>query len=92
VIEVTPVVKIQLVFPAPGKKSVDEEDKEVENPISPQNECRISTSAFTLVYYYKSIKQEIKTRTIYECRCDERLKTKDEKSTLLTYTRYTLGL
>ncbi len=27
-----------------------------------------------------------KTRPIYECRCDERLKTKDEKSTRLTYT------
>jgi hypothetical protein len=27
-----------------------------------------------------------KTRPIYECRCDERLKTKSEKSTRVTYT------
>ena len=30
--------------------------------------------------------REVKTRPIYECRCDERLKTKAEESTLLTYT------
>jgi hypothetical protein len=28
----------------------------------------------------------MKTRPIYECRCDERLKTKAEESTRLTYT------
>ncbi len=28
----------------------------------------------------------LKTRTTNECRCDERLKTKVEESTLLTYT------
>jgi hypothetical protein len=38
------------------------------------------------VVYYKSIKSESKTRPIYECRCDERLKTKTEESTRLTYT------
>jgi hypothetical protein len=38
------------------------------------------------VVYYESIKREIKTRPLYECRCDERLKTKDEESTHLTYT------
>ena len=32
------------------------------------------------------MKRELKTRPIYECRCDERLKTKDEESTRLTYT------
>jgi hypothetical protein len=32
------------------------------------------------------MKTEIKTRPIYECRCDERLKTKAEESTHLTYT------
>jgi hypothetical protein len=39
--------------------------------------------------YYESIKRELKTRPIYhrECRCDERLKTKPEESTCLTYTR-----
>jgi hypothetical protein len=36
--------------------------------------------------YYELIKREIKTRPLYECRCDERLKTKGEESTLLTYT------
>jgi hypothetical protein len=33
-----------------------------------------------------SIKTEIQTRPIYECRCDERLKTKGEDSTRLKYT------
>ncbi len=28
----------------------------------------------------------MKTRPIYECRCDERLKTKTEKTTRLSYT------
>jgi hypothetical protein len=37
--------------------------------------------------YYESINREVnKTRPIYECRCDERLKTKDEESTRLGYT------
>jgi hypothetical protein len=36
--------------------------------------------------YYESRKREFKTRPIYECRCAERLKTKSEKSTRLTYT------
>jgi hypothetical protein len=35
---------------------------------------------------HKSRKRELKTRSIYECRCDERLKTKSEKSTRLGYT------
>ena len=30
------------------------------------------------------MKREVKTRPIYECRCDERLKTKVEESTCLT--------
>jgi hypothetical protein len=30
--------------------------------------------------------RELKTRPIYESRCDERLKTKDEESTSLPYT------
>ena len=38
------------------------------------------------VVYYESMKRELKTRPIYECRCDERLKTKVEESTRLTYT------
>ncbi len=38
------------------------------------------------VVYYESIKRELKTRPIYECRCDERRKTKAEQSTRLEYT------
>ena len=38
------------------------------------------------VVYYESMNRELKRRPIYECRCDERLKTKDEGSTRLTYT------
>ena len=38
------------------------------------------------VVYYQSIKREVKTRSIYDCRYDERLKPKDEESTYLVYT------
>ncbi len=38
------------------------------------------------IVYYESRKRELKTRPIYECRCDERLKTKAEKSTRLEST------
>jgi hypothetical protein len=36
--------------------------------------------------YYESIKRDLKRRLIYEYRYDERLKTKNEESTLLTDT------
>ena len=36
--------------------------------------------------YYASRKRELQTRPTYECRCDERIKTKSEKSTRLAYT------
>ena len=36
--------------------------------------------------YSGSINREVKTRLIYECRCDERLKAKAEGSTRLVYT------
>jgi hypothetical protein len=36
--------------------------------------------------YYESIKRELKRGLIYEYRCDERLKTKNEESTRLTDT------
>ncbi len=39
-----------------------------------------------IIVYYESIKRELKTRPIYECRCDERLKTTDQESTRLVYT------
>jgi hypothetical protein len=36
--------------------------------------------------YYETLKRELKTRPINVCRCDERLKSKAEESTRLTYT------
>ena len=39
-----------------------------------------------MFFYYESIKRELKTRPINECRCDERLKTKAAESTRLTHT------
>jgi hypothetical protein len=39
-----------------------------------------------LVVYHESIKRELKIRCIYECRCNERLQTKTQKFTRLTYT------
>jgi hypothetical protein len=36
--------------------------------------------------YYESRKGESKTKPVYECRCDERIKTKTETSTRLSYT------
>ena len=39
-----------------------------------------------LVVYYESLKRELKTKPIYEFRCDERLKTKVEESTRLACT------
>ena len=41
---------------------------------------------FANLVYYESIKQELKIKPIPECRCEERLKTKAEESTLITYT------
>ena len=38
------------------------------------------------VVYYETIKRELKKRLIHECRCDERLKAKAERSTRLAYT------
>ena len=36
--------------------------------------------------YYESLKRELKTKTIYGYRCDERIKTNVEESTRLTCT------
>ncbi len=41
---------------------------------------------------YESKKRELKRRLIYEYRCDERLKTKKEESTLLSDTGLVLEL
>jgi hypothetical protein len=37
-------------------------------------------------FIIKSSKQELKTRPIYDCRCDERLEPKNDESTCLGYT------
>ncbi len=46
------------------------------------------------VVYYETIKQELNTRLIYECRCDESLglKSERERPTHLTYTVLSGGL
>ncbi len=43
-------------------------------------------SSCVRLVYYESMKRDLKTRPIYDCRCDERLKTKGEGSTRLGYT------
>jgi hypothetical protein len=48
-------------------------------------EYRCDLSSF-IVVYYESRKRELKKRRKNEYRCDERLKTKVEESTCLTYT------
>ena len=40
-----------------------------------------------ITVYYESINREIKTKPTYECRCDERLKTRVEESTRLACTQ-----
>jgi hypothetical protein len=47
---------------------------------------RVEERELSETIYYESRKRELKTRPIYECQCDERLKTKSEKSTRLVYT------
>ena len=39
--------------------------------------------------YYETIKRELCRRLMYECRCDERLKSTGKGSTLLVYTNVT---
>jgi hypothetical protein len=46
----------------------------------------VRESSYKNFLYYESINRELKTRPINECRYDERLKTKVEESTRLTYT------
>ena len=47
--------------------------------------CVRKTTRFEVVYY-ESLKREIKTKTTYGYRCDERLKTNVKESTRLTCT------
>ncbi len=60
---------------------------EVPKPVRHVNVTKqfIVTHCLSVVYY-ESINREIKRRLIYEYRCDERLKTKNEESTLLEDT------
>jgi hypothetical protein len=44
------------------------------------------------LFFYESIKPDLQRRPIYECRCNERLKTKVEEFTRLTYTGLFGGL
>jgi hypothetical protein len=44
------------------------------------------------LFYYETINRELNKRLMYECRCDERLKTKAEGSTRLAYTGLHGGL
>ncbi len=53
---------------------------------------RIVTPVWCGLVFYETIKRKLKRRLIYECRCDERLKTKAEGSTRLTYTGFHGGL
>jgi predicted homoserine dehydrogenase-like protein len=45
-------------------------------------------TTFPDVVNYESIKRELKRRLIYEYRCDDRLKTKNEESTRLADTGF----
>ncbi len=53
---------------------------------------RVHDQTLKLIVYYESIKGGLNIRLIYECRCDERLKSKPEGSTRLTYTGLRGGL
>ena len=46
-----------------------------------------ASHALGFVVYYESLKRELKTKPINECRCDERLQTRVEESTRLTCPR-----
>jgi hypothetical protein len=52
----------------------------------------LSADDLCTLVYYESMKREVKSRPIYEGRCDERLKTKGEESTFLVYTGFLGGL
>jgi hypothetical protein len=49
-------------------------------------------SCLCLLYFFERIKRELNKRLICECRCDERLKVKVERSTHLGYTVLCGGL
>ena len=48
-----------------------------------------TTDMFRVIYvYYESIKREWKTKPIYECRCDERLKSRVGHVFIMNYVVY----
>ena len=49
-------------------------------------------SRIRIFFYYETIKRELNTRLIYECRCNEKLKAKAEGSRRLAYTGLRGGL
>jgi hypothetical protein len=49
-------------------------------------EVEKKSNSENLFVYYESIKRELKIKPIYECRCDERLQTKTNRFTRLSYT------
>ena len=60
-----------------------------ETPVSEMGvkaRAKDKTYIYVSVVYYESIKRELKTKPIYECRCNERPKPKAEESTRLACT------
>ena len=54
-----------------------------------QCECGVGAGVTpTKVVYYESIKRDLKTKPIYECRCDERLKSKSEASMYTSHVHW----
>ena len=66
--------------------------EEIEVPHTLGGSVRSYDDDISLVVYYEVIRRDLNRRRIYECRFDERLKGKDERSTLLTYTGFHGGL
>ncbi len=61
------------------------------NPANVQETCHTDNTRIgklpdpQIIVYYETIKRELNRRIIYECRCDERLKTKAEGFIRLAY-------
>jgi len=51
---------------------------------------RVNKSMGIVFVYYEKIKRDLNRILIYECRCNERLKGKDEVSNLPTRLEYTV--
>ncbi len=74
------------------KKRVSREGKcHTKTMMTTKTNGRLQTHVSLIVYYvivvyYESLKRALKTKTIYGYRCDERLQTNVEESTLLGCT------